>query len=1007
MNKEQIIGLKKAEADLSEAEKSYLDKDIATSFRLVEQAAAKFEESKAWAWYGKTVNFLVELCISQGDAKAATKWLQKLTVFYKDLVESSEYRAYIYVSHAKILAFKGDTDAIIHAYHQALNLLLQATTTQPNLHLLAEVYTQLGNFYLEQNDTQQALLFLQKSLALPLAENHPKSLYRFLAYAHLARYYSGEEGAYEKAIEYQKKTLQFVLKHYPSGHRVIAISYIRIGVIYIMKSMQSRADADFEQAIHYFRLALESQNPKEEPVVVASAYQNIGYVYLERKMLNEALTHFNKALEMYLSHYGEKHPVAGQMYNNIGRVYWQQEAYKEAKQSYQNALNSLYPNCDIQHDLSLQPPSIRPTHLYHAITALKGKGQAFYSSFLETQQSTKDLGFAIETYLVACQTYNNAWTSYDFDESKFSVEQAVQDMQLFEQGLEAALKAQEHSLQIQGKQGNEWAFYFCENVKAGVLMHAIQENGAKASANISKELLDKEKQLQSHLTQLDKNIQKLNLKQDKSTLDESEKRQLEEWQESFFEAHRAYLQWKEELKKHYPEYFQLKYHTQTVTVTALQSVLNENQVLLNYFVGEKEITIFVVTATDFEIVREDLPLDFDEKVQSFLQSIKHHDFEKQVELGTQLYKILLQSVEDYFIDLVDFEPSLKHLLIIPHNILYYLPFEALIRSSNTYSIRQKNSSIPSKTQGNNQSKNAAHSNPDLAYLVKYAAVSYHYSASLFHYLHQKKTASKQDDFAESFVGFAPVYDSSAGDALLSNDIAYPHELKVEVVRDADSLVPLPYSEIEVQNIVQLFEEKGLTAKAYLHEAATKKCFEQTSSRYRYLLVAAHGLVNDEKTVLSGLVFSSSEKREVRSERWELEVGKKEQTHASPNPTSRFSVPTSQTDSILSMEETYQLNLDSADLVVLSSCDSGVGRLVRGEGMMALHRGFFYSGASNIISTLFKVYDKPSSQLTQYLFEAILSGQNYALALRTAKLRLLKQENATVKSWCGFVLIGEG
>ncbi len=999
MNKEQIIGLKKAEADLSEAEKSYLNKDITISLQLAEQAAAKFEESKAWASYGKAISFLVEFCISQGDAKAAIEWLQKLEDFYKDLAESSDYRAYIYVSRAKILAFKGDTDAIIHAYHQALDLLLQ-TTTQPNLYLLAEVYTQLGNFYLEQNDTQQALVFLQKSLALPLAENHPKSLYRFLAYAHLARYYSGEEGAYQKAIEYQKKTLQFVLKHYPSSHRIIAISYIRIGVIYIMKSMHSRADADFDQAIQYFQLALESQNPKEEPVVVASAYQNIGYVYLERKMLKEAHSYLSQALELYLSFYGNKHPVVGQMYNNLGRVYLQKGTFDAAKQSYQNALNSLYPNCDIQHDLSLQPPAVRSTNLYHAITALKGKGQAFFSSFLETERASHDLVFAIETYLLACQTYNNAWTSYDFDESKFSVEQAVQDMQLFEKGLEAALKAQENLLEIKGKKGNEWAFYFCESVKAGVLMHAIQENGAKASANISSTLLEKEKELQTHLTQLDKNIQKLNLKQDKSTLDESEKRQLEEWQESFFEAHRAYLQLKEELKKRYPEYFQLKYHTQTVTVTALQSVLNDNQVLLNYFVGEKEITIFVVTATDFEIVREDLPADFDEKVKSFLQSIKHHDFEKQVILGTQLYKILLQSVEDYFIDLVDFEPSLKHLLIIPHNILYYLPFEALIRSSNTYSIRQKKSSIPSKTQGKNQPKNAFHSNPDLAYLVKYVAVSYHYSASLFHYLHQKEAALKQDDCIESFGGFAPVYGSPAGDALLSNDITHQSEANVEVMREGDSLVSLPYSEIEVQNIARLFEEKGLTAKAYLHEAATKKCFEQTSSHYRYLLVAAHGLVNDEKTVLSGLVFFD-EKQDAGSKKQEV-------AHDDSTPTSRFLLPASNKDCILSMEETYQLNLKSVDLVVLSSCDSGVGRLVRGEGMMALHRGFLYSGASNIISTLFKVYDKPSSQLTQYLFEAILEEeQNYALALRTAKLRLLKQADTTVKSWCGFVLIGEG
>ena len=122
--------------------------------------------------------------------------------------------------------------------------------------------------------------------------------------------------------------------------------------------------------------------------------------------------------------------------------------------------------------------------------------------------------------------------------------------------------------------------------------------------------------------------------------------------------------------------------------------------------------------------------------------------------------------------------------------------------------------------------------------------------------------------------------------------------------------------------------------------------------------------------------------------------------------SRFSLLASKIDSTLSMEETYHLDLQ-ADLVVLSSCESGIGKLVQGEGMMAVNRGFLYAGANQVISTLFKVYDKPSSLLTQYLFEAILEGESYTSALRQAKLRLLEEEKVDVKSWCGFVLIGRG
>ena len=101
------------------------------------------------------------------------------------------------------------------------------------------------------------------------------------------------------------------------------------------------------------------------------------------------------------------------------------------------------------------------------------------------------------------------------------------------------------------------------------------------------------------------------------------------------------------------------------------------------------------------------------------------------------------------------------------------------------------------------------------------------------------------------------------------------------------------------------------------------------------------------------------------------------------PVSRLSLSTSKNDCILSLEETYQLQIQ-ADLVVLSSCESGIGALTKGEGMMAVNRGFLYAGAKNVVFTLFKVLDKPSSELTQNLFAHILKGDDFVTALRKAQ-----------------------
>ena len=98
---------------------------------------------------------------------------------------------------------------------------------------------------------------------------------------------------------------------------------------------------------------------------------------------------------------------------------------------------------------------------------------------------------------------------------------------------------------------------------------------------------------------------------------------------------------------------------------------------------------------------------------------------------------------------------------------------------------------------------------------------------------------------------------------------------------------------------------------------------------------------------------------------------------------------------------------NADLVVLSSCESGIGELHKGEGMMAVNRGFLASGAKNVVSTLFKVNDRASSELTTLLFGYILEGKGFGEALQQTKLELLEKEGTNPKSWSGFVLFGAG
>ena len=299
-------------------------------------------------------------------------------------------------------------------------------------------------------------------------------------------------------------------------------------------------------------------------------------------------------------------------------------------------------------------------------------------------------------------------------------------------------------------------------------------------------------------------------------------------------------------------------------------------------------------------------------VNKYLQSLKTVDIQMYLQTAFRLYKILLKPIENDI-------SAAKNLLIIPHDYLLKLPFEAFLMQKNETNFFEL-------------------SFAKLPYLLNKYEISYHYSTTLW-----LETKNKQNLQQDSFLAFAPI----------SFQKKYAN---------------LPQTKDLSQKIQFLFEQDKQKNKVFLHEKATITNFKQQAENYKYLLIATHGIINNEQTNLSNLVFANSEKEHQ-----------------------------------LFLADTYNLKL-SADLVVLSACESGLGKFMKGEGMMAMNRGFMYSGANNIIFTLFKVQSKASSDLLVQLFFHIKNNKDYKTALRLAKRHLIAQ-NHFPRMWAGFVLIG--
>jgi CHAT domain-containing protein len=148
-------------------------------------------------------------------------------------------------------------------------------------------------------------------------------------------------------------------------------------------------------------------------------------------------------------------------------------------------------------------------------------------------------------------------------------------------------------------------------------------------------------------------------------------------------------------------------------------------------------------------------------------------------------------------------------------------------------------------------------------------------------------------------------------------------------------------------------------------------------QYRIVHFATHGIIDDEHPDLSGLVLSLFD----------------EQGHPQ--------------DGYLRMNDIYNMKLP-VDLVVLSACNSGLGKEMRREGLVGMVRGFMYAGAARVVASLWKVEDEATAALMKRFYQRMLQDNHSpAQALRMAQLDMLQQKRwQSPYYWAAFVLQGE-
>ena len=368
---------------------------------------------------------------------------------------------------------------------------------------------------------------------------------------------------------------------------------------------------------------------------------------------------------------------------------------------------------------------------------------------------------------------------------------------------------------------------------------------------------------------------------------------------------------------------------------------------VQYFVSPEK-TIIVLAGGPFKTreIRE-VPVGKDELIKKISR------FRKLISKGSEDQSDLLSLSQDLYETLI--KPiasgiSKKRLIISPHGPLHYLPFQLLHDGEK--------------------------------YLLEDYTLNYIPSATVLRYLADKSPIGPLEPEGDSeFIGSVaddsycvPTWENNWGCSSSSSDrsIQYGHSdskppqsilLLGNPELDSTAL-NLPYSETEIDNAALFFPD----ALKLSRDQASETNVKNKASSYEVLHFATHATFDNDEPFNSSLLLASD----------------------------------GVNDGKLTVEEIYQLKLKPT-LVVLSACETGLGKYSAGDEIIGFYRAFMYAGAKSIIATLWPIADEASSFLINEFYKS-LRKNSLGESLRMAQLKTKEQYPDPV-NWAGFVLVG--
>ncbi len=761
----------------------------------------------------------------------------------------------------------------------------------------------------------------------------------------LAIGYNNVALAHDRLSEWQEAldSYEKALSLYGTPRPVVAARTLdNIGELYAVLGDSRRAMEYYEEA--------RSLSEGKDPLAHANVLNHIGELYLSEHRFSEALTYFERTLTLRKDNPGKANALT-----NVGAVYTLQGNPRKALESYSEALKLIEGGDDKRGLAStLQKIGEAEALLNESPKAL----ETLNRSLLLSRDIADERGEANTLYLIALAERQQGNLAQALDRIKESLK-IIESLRtkVASQRLRSSFFASQQSqyelyidLRMRLYQSDKSKEHLTatleasERSRAQSLVDILTEARADIHRGISESLSRREREAQFKLN--DKARIQMEVLNGKHSKEQTERVEREVEQ-----AIAEYDAVKATIRASNPNYAQLT-QAQSLSVSEIQQLLDDDTLLLEYFLGDERSYLWLVSRTSIIGVAS-LPKrsEIESAAVAFYNSLSRPDSQPN---GRALSQMLLGSVADKL--------GTKRLVIVGDGVLQYLPFAAL--------------PVPSPVSGNS-----------VPYLIEEHEIGYLPSASVLRVLRTEKGDRKSAPL--SVVVLAnPVFD--AGDERLkitmrpslsakggAQNKATTKMVDTNKLRSGLQLVPLPATEKEALSIRDAIQAPQKATIALGFEASRPTVIKLQTEGYNIVHFATHGDLNTEHPELSSIILSLFDSQ--------------------GRPQEGF----------LRLHDIYNLKLP-ADLIVLSACSTGLGSIIRGEGLIGLTRGFMHAGSPRVVASLWRVEDLGTSELMRRFYQHMArEAMSPSLALRQAQIDMLRSRRwSSPYDWAGFVIQGD-